>query len=848
MTSGDFAAAFTALTGNAPFPWQERLYGRFLAADIPAVCDIPTGLGKTSVIAVWFLARSAGASIPRRLVYVVNRRTVVDQTTVELRRLRDNREKAGIVEDLAVSTLRGQMADNRAWSADPSKPAAICGTVDMIGSRLLFSGYRIGFRTRPLHAGFLGQDALLVHDEAHLEPAFQRLLETIQSEQARGRDPWPLQVMALTATSRDGRAAFALDADDQKHPVVAKRLNAPKKLVLHTHGDRDLVESVVQQALAFASAAPAVLVFLRTVDDVMTAAARLRKAGAKVQLLTGTMRGFERDRLVADDEVFARFLPDSRATKVATESAYLVCTSAGEVGVNLSADHLVCDLSTFDSMAQRFGRVNRFGFRDDTETHVFHPADEALESDKLVDTRRQATLQLLRALDGDASPAGLGSLDAAARRAAYAPEPQILPATDVLFDAWAMTTVRGRLPGRPPVAPYLHGVTEWEPPSTQVAWRMEVQWVTKDLESTYPPNDLLEDYPLKPHELLTDRTSRVVDTLETIVRAGETIKDDRAWLVQDDGSVTASSLEELIEGDRKAVEARLGGCTLILSPKTCRPVDGLFSEDGARPSDTGGIDVADAWLGDDGKPRRARRADDEEPPKGMRLIRRIVLREDAEEAADAAPLDATTAPRLWSWYEIPLGADDEGSRSATKPVLLDVHSADVEREAARIVADLTLDEEVKQAVVLAGRLHDIGKVRWVWQRSIGNSDRSRILAKSGGAMRPLDATSYRHELGSIVDAERDRLLEQLSASARDLALHLVAAHHGRARPHFPAHELFDPEARGIDPGEVGARVLVRFASLQKRFGRWGLAYLESLVRAADYAASAQPSKMEEVNE
>jgi len=69
-------------------------------------------------------------------------------------------------EPLAISTLRGQFADNREWSADPSRPAVICGTVDMIGSRLLFSGYGVGFKSRPLHAGFLGQDALLIHDEA----------------------------------------------------------------------------------------------------------------------------------------------------------------------------------------------------------------------------------------------------------------------------------------------------------------------------------------------------------------------------------------------------------------------------------------------------------------------------------------------------------------------------------------------------------------------------------------------------------------------------------------------------------------------------------------------------------
>jgi len=33
--------------------------------------------------------------------------------------------------------------------------------------------------------------------------------------------------------------------------------------------------------------------------------------------------------------------------------------------------------------------------------------------------------------------------------------------------------------------------------------------------------------------------------------------------------------------------------------------------------------------------------------------------------------------------------------------------------------------------------------------------------------------------------------------------------------------------------------------LQRRYGRWGLAYLESLLRAADYDASAKPSRFVE---
>jgi CRISPR-associated endonuclease/helicase Cas3 len=47
-----FPAAFEALTGNAPFPWQEALYARFAAGDPPPACNLPTGLGKTSVIPI----------------------------------------------------------------------------------------------------------------------------------------------------------------------------------------------------------------------------------------------------------------------------------------------------------------------------------------------------------------------------------------------------------------------------------------------------------------------------------------------------------------------------------------------------------------------------------------------------------------------------------------------------------------------------------------------------------------------------------------------------------------------------------------------------------------------------
>src|SRR5437667_11055213 len=107
MSEIDFDTAFAALTGNRPFPWQRKLYERFISDrpdNIPSSCSLPTGLGKTMVMAVWLLAlATVPAKIPRRLVYVVNRRTVVDQSTDEAKKLRENLERVPQVEELFYS-------------------------------------------------------------------------------------------------------------------------------------------------------------------------------------------------------------------------------------------------------------------------------------------------------------------------------------------------------------------------------------------------------------------------------------------------------------------------------------------------------------------------------------------------------------------------------------------------------------------------------------------------------------------------------------------------------------------------------------------------------------------------
>jgi CRISPR-associated endonuclease/helicase Cas3 len=921
-----FDKLFRTLTGHSPFPWQSELYGRFIAEhpiNIPRTADLPTGLGKTSVIAVWLLALiKRPEKMPRRIIYVVNRRTVVDQTTAEVERLRENLPELGSrwFDSLAISTLRGQFADNQEWREDPSRPAVICGTVDMIGSRLLFEGYRIGFRSRPLHAGFLGQDALLIHDEAHLEPAFQGLVETIQEEQKRERKrngelPWPsLRVMALSATARGSEEesnaehskSFGL-TDEEKHPPDAipdpptkpihhlwRRLKATKSLYLHAIDDeKTLADKMAELALKHKDANAAVLVFLRTIDDVNKVRDKLidKKNGVPsghVQQLTGTMRGYERDQLVNSNPVFARFMPPgdrSKGLMPAGGAVYLVCTSAGEVGVNLSADHMVCDLPTFDSMAQRLGRVNRFGDRDDTQVDVVHPTTF---DDKKPNPQRKATLELLQQLNGEASAKALGELPADLRRAAFAPEPTILPATDILFDAWALTTIKGKMPGRPPVAPYLHGVAEWEPPRTSIAWRKEVEVITDDLiahQGEDFPQELLAAYPIKPHELLNDRADRIYSMLQALIaEPSNSVKGekrqaalDRAhrnakasiWLIDNSGTVTVTTLGTLLESNKKRAISLLEDGTVLLPPLVGGLSAGLLN-----PQSEHADDVADSWLHEDGQPRRGRVWDKSSPPvyehngkrRPMALIRSIdtdPLADEMELLDEASSAEVEIGPdagskttsecgRFWHWYVRPRDAED-ATRASSRPIRLDHHSSDVANRAQDIVKALKLPAELQRSIVLAAELHDVGKRREIWQRSIGNPNPTDWYAKSG---KPADGkrwrtrhlSDYRHEFGSLLDTldSNDELANKLTGlndEMRDVVRHLIAAHHGYARPHFPP-EAYDHERYNTQQNEDAAHeVMRRYARLQRRYGRWGLAYLESLLRAADWAASANPSEL-----
>ena len=183
----------------------------FVAGRVPAALSIPTGLGKTVCVLLALLARLANPELPRRVVYIVDRRVIVDQTAAAIRGWID---RIGAVPELArafdgcaafpaacpvgLGVLRGGLADDGKWRVDPARPTVVVGTVDMVGSRLLFAGYGAGRSRRSMDAGLVGHDALIVLDEAHLAPAMGELLGTLAQLHSE------LPVMTLSALGGGG--------------------------------------------------------------------------------------------------------------------------------------------------------------------------------------------------------------------------------------------------------------------------------------------------------------------------------------------------------------------------------------------------------------------------------------------------------------------------------------------------------------------------------------------------------------------------------------------------------------------------------------------------------------------
>lgn len=572
LGTADFVAFFHAIHGYDPFPWQFKLIERLAGDDErtwpvdewPDVLDLPTGSGKTAALdaAVFHLALryECPERAALRIALVVDRRLVVDDAyeratkitrclseslqakagqcsvVAEVaRRLQylacasklesDSNQKysdSSPVLPLVAQRLRGGVPLESEWARTPTQPTILCSTVDQVGSRLLFRGYGISNRMKPVHAGLLGKNTLILLDEAHLSDPFR---ETVQAVRNLGNAD--VKIVLLSATPGIvAKRSHQLTKEDYFNSELRKRLYASKPAELCIESG-DLVDAFAKKASDLAERltqrgmpTPVVGVVVNRVRLARQIFERLQKSKPEdkfdVLLLIGRSRGVDSDKITQALRPFRTGnasrtpkvqLPsrggvpavDGRTpieksnvgglplfeqnlkTRTVTRPLFVVATQCLEVGVDLDLDGLVTQAASFDALRQRFGRLNRAGRLDRAESAILVAKDALRKTvdDPIYGNRLAKTWEELQRMAHEqtvdfgivALERRLEKLDieVAELMAPKEPAPIVLPA---YIDLWSQTSPPPT--ADPDVGLFLHGVDR-RSTDVALAWRGDIE-------------------------------------------------------------------------------------------------------------------------------------------------------------------------------------------------------------------------------------------------------------------------------------------------------------------------------------------------------------------------------------
>jgi CRISPR-associated endonuclease/helicase Cas3 len=419
-----------------------------------------------------------------------------------------------------------------------------------------------------------------------------------------------------------------------------------------------------------------------------------------------------------------------------------------------------------------------------------------------------------------------------------------------VLDDFAMTSKHPNAGARPDVGRWLHGSVEGSSLYVELAWRAELDRVTE-------PDDaerLVAAFPVGTRETARCPLYEAVELLKAV--RGRAVEDDalgaRVLLVTRYGETTTFRLRDLPTDDDGDLRAVLHDAMVVL-PTSAGGYDGQFVNptskqpvsdiaDQAQPTsraqrrrlwiDAGKVTAAAA---NGGEPQEIESDTDAEDllsevedvadelfGGGWRLVEAagtgtrgvVVAREDRRALEEAE--------------------DDDGSLGFQNDVLLTQHLGDARTKATELCQRLSLPAGLRDTVIEAAGQHDLGKDRPWWQRAVGRIEKPAVAKSDHSKFDHKINRGYRHELGSVADLG-DSKASLPTTVDRELCLHLVAAHHGHARPGFRL------EAIGPVVTDGAKRVLTetpaRFAKLQAQLGWWALAWLEALVKAADVLAS-----------
>lgn len=580
LAADDFDAYFEAVHEYKPYPWQSRLTREVLAeGKWPNVIDLPTGTGKTAVLdtAVFTLALRPEV-FPRRIVFVIDRRIVVDQV---YKRAESISEAIGSASDgvlvamrallelpdtkdvLATAALRGGIPLDGEWFRRPDQPSVMVSTVDQFGSRLLFRGYGVSHKMRPVHAGLTGNDCLVILDEVHLSQPFAQTLGDMSSNGAIpnvcavGKAlPRRFATVVMSATpSINGAKQFKLSPEDLEMSSDLKRIAEARKRakLVDIGGTRPAYESVPKKVYDLVrnleDHEKSIGVIVNRVRTAREVQAFLKEKGLTTHLVTGRMRPIDKMRVL---EQIKEAVDPGRSSPV-DELTVVVATQAIEVGADFSFDALITEVAPIDSLRQRFGRLDRRGTLAVEQGHArcwilgVASALKPNKPDPVYGDRARITWEELRnfAEEGDIE-VGPGE-DLASRLSSEAsaekPDaPLVLPSH---IAAWTQTTYPGPV-ADPSIVEFLHGKDQQNEPDVTILWRLDRSDQAIDL---VPP---------RPAEFLSVPISAVRSWLR---RTAEVPVSDTATVEPEEEPRRKESVDKKLSGVHKWTRGSTGHTT-----------------------------------------------------------------------------------------------------------------------------------------------------------------------------------------------------------------------------------------------------------------------------------------------
>jgi CRISPR-associated endonuclease/helicase Cas3 len=628
--------------------------------------------------------------------------------------------------------------------------------------------------------------------------------------------------------------------------------------------------------------------------------------GEDVHLVIGRMRPVDRDQLQEQ----LRTLVGPGRPETLPKPCFVVATQCLEVGADYDLDALITECASIDALRQRFGRLNRKGRQIDIVAAIVTNEASLKDEDPIYGNALKNTWEWLWLKKDDSHKIDFGIswfkplweeiererqtyLDEDSTKFLLAPAPNAAVLLPAHLDALCQTAPYPE--PSPDVSFFIHG-PQRDNAEVGVCWRADLG----DVEKLWP--QIVGLLPPTSPECMTVPLHEVVNWMRS--QSTKADADIPVHLDPDESRETGGRTVVIWRGSKDVGETR--------NPRDLRPGDTVVipatAEDslilGHVPKSSDGVlklDIAEEAYKQAHRQRVVRvhpsvhpeltellnYAASEESSFNKAGIRKCLgpLADDFKsgpEEIDYPSAPGKAIPALLLRFNKllpnenelrPALDDDDGDSSSvesTQQVTLGTHTQHVVDRAKQAIDRLQLNGH-SSLFVQSAELHDLGKADVRFQAILADltpyeaMDRPTLLAKSGqrGLTRAerdrqrdraeLPA-GFRHEMLSV-ELINSGSIEIDAAINRDLLLHLIAAHHGHARPFAPVViDQADDESRSIAVNGVSINsdsrrkwtpshrldsgIAERFWKLTREYGWWGLAWRESVLRLADQQASA----------